>query len=196
MKKALPLLFALLKFHVRRIAETQAYNWVFGAEAGVSWNSGAPVSFTGAQIYTAEGCASISDANGQLLFYTDGITLWDRNNNIMPKRLRFICGNSSTTQSGVIVPAPGSSTIYYIFAVDVEAGPNGVSYSQVDMTLNAGLGDVNGVKNVILFIHQVAKNLLPLSRQTALICGLYHISGITIHLYPIRSLRQELTLHR
>ena len=52
--------------------------WYFGYGAGVDFNSGLPVSITGGQINSAEGCASISDANGNILFYTDGVTVYNR----------------------------------------------------------------------------------------------------------------------
>jgi hypothetical protein len=31
-----------------------------------------------------EGCATISNSSGQLLFYTDGITVYNRNHQVMP----------------------------------------------------------------------------------------------------------------
>ena len=56
----------------RLIAQKQGNIWYFGRLAGVSFNSGAPVALTDGVINQNEGCASIADANGQLLFYTDG----------------------------------------------------------------------------------------------------------------------------
>src|SRR5436309_5385749 len=51
-------------------------------------------------------------------------------------------GNSSSTQSGVIVPQPGNENIYYIFTVDAQAGAYGFCYSVVDISMQGGLGSV------------------------------------------------------
>ena len=58
-------------------------------------------------------------------------------------------GNSSSTQSALIVQKPGSNNIYYIFTTDASGGQNGFQYSIVDMTLNGGLGDATTI-NVLL----------------------------------------------
>ncbi len=147
MKKFL-LLLALLPSLC--FAQKEANIWYFGAGAGLDFNGGAPVPLTNGQLNTTEGCASIADRNtGQLLFYTDGITVWDANHNIMPNGTG-LTGNPSSTQSGIIVPAPGNPDLYYIFTVPVGAVPTGLQYSEVDMTLNGGLGDVNANKNIYI----------------------------------------------
>lgn len=115
--------------------------WYFGIWAGLDFNSGAPVALTNGALITNEGCATISDTDGHLLFYTDGITVWNQNHTPMPNGMGLM-GHPSSTQSGVIVPQPGSSDIYYVFTVGAQADPNGLRYSTVDMTLAGGLGDV------------------------------------------------------
>jgi len=131
----------------------EANIWYFGKNAGLDFNSGVPVALAGGQMNTLEGCLTISDKNtGQLLFYSDGITVWNRNHQVMPNGTG-LWGHPSSTQSGVVVAKPGSTTEYYIFTVPAQAGyVNGIStgaYSMVDMTLNGGLGDVT-VKNIPL----------------------------------------------
>lgn len=97
-----------------------------------------------------EGCASFSDTSGNLLFYTDGITVWDRAHQVMPNGTGLL-GNSSSTQSAIVVPKPGSNySMFYIFTVDDNAGPDGLRYSEVDMTLNGGFGDITSNKNMFL----------------------------------------------
>ena len=92
---------------------------------------------------------TISENNGDLLFYTDGITVWDKQHNIMPNGTG-LTGDSSSTQSAIIVPKPGDVSIFYIFTVDDLAGPNGLRYSEVNMTLNGGNGDITNQKNIEL----------------------------------------------
>lgn len=102
---------------------------------------------------TGEGCAVMSTNSGQLLFYTDGITVWDRNHDIMPNGTGLL-GDSSSTQSGIIVPNPSNPNIFYIFTtdiIDIDTGAtNGLNYSVVDMSLNGGFGAVTSQKNILL----------------------------------------------
>src|SRR5204862_3717284 len=51
-------------------------------------------------------------------------------------------GNTTSSQSAMIVKQPGNANIYYIFTTDGVAGPKGLCWSTVDMTLQGGLGDV------------------------------------------------------
>lgn len=134
-------------------AQGQNNNWYFGIQAAVSFNTGVPVSINGSAINTTEGCASVSDAAGNLLFYTDGSVVWNRNNQIMNVNNVVLLGNASSTQSAIIVPMPGSSTQYYVFTADQGGygGPNlGVHYSIVDMSLNNGLGGLTTTNVQIL----------------------------------------------
>ena len=56
-------------------------------------------------------------------------------------------GDSSSSQSALIVPKPAAINIYYIFTVDWEGGNKGLNYYVVNMTLDGGLGDVVGNNN-------------------------------------------------
>ncbi|MCA0131943.1 T9SS type B sorting domain-containing protein [Winogradskyella alexanderae] len=146
-------------------AQGEASNWFFGANAGLNFSSGNPVFNLDGQLNTNEGCGTISDANGQLLFYTDGISIWDKNHNQMPNGFGLL-GDPSSTQSGLIVPRPGSETVYYVFTVDSSAGDNGFRYSIVDMSLNNGNGDVT------------LKNEELLTPSTEKITAVKHANGI------------------
>ena len=130
-------------------AQSPAGIWYFGKKAGISFNSGPnPVAVTDGKIDTFEGCATLCDPNGNLLFYTDGSKVWNRNHFVMPNGSGLF-GNDSSTQSAIIVTKPGSTTLYYVFTVDELAKPNGLNYSIIDLTLDGGLGDIT-TKNVSL----------------------------------------------
>lgn len=146
------ILFALfLVYSLLAIAQGEANNWVFGGNAGISWNSGAPVPFTGSVMNQSEGCCSMSDTAGNLLFYSDGVSVWNRNHQQMPNGSGLM-GHLSTTQSAVAVPWPGNSGKYFLFTVTNNAGANGFRYSVVDMNLQGGLGNVvAATKNTLLY---------------------------------------------
>ncbi len=124
--------------------------WAFGSKAGLDFTSGRPLSFQ-SQINTSEGCASVSDVTGRLLFYTDGNLCWDRNHNIMPNGIGL---NPFSTRSGsqpaLIVRMMDSLNKYYVFTLssayertDVNPEARGrLNYNIVNMELNNGLGDV------------------------------------------------------
>src|SRR6267142_6834319 len=82
-------------------SQRQGNVWYFGDHAGVSFNSGIPVALTdGATFNTnqySEGTTAISDSAGNLLFYSNGQKLWNRNNQVMPNGDSLL-GNFSSTQ--------------------------------------------------------------------------------------------------
>lgn len=120
-------------------AQPEAANWYFGSKAGLRFVDGKPEAITDGVLSTTEGCATISDKNGNLLFYTDGKTIWNKKHQVMATGLD---GHDSATQSGVIVPKPGSKDIFYVFTVHTIDPPKGLKYTIVDMNANGGLGDV------------------------------------------------------
>lgn len=139
------------------LAQGESWNWYFGNKAGITFPAGnTPVALTNSQCGTAEGSASISDAAGNLLFYTDGTTVWNKNHLVMSNG-NGLNGHWSATQSAVIVQKPGSTNMYYIFTVDELGQPRGISYSEVDMTASASLGAVTSNKNIFLFASSTEK---------------------------------------
>lgn len=143
-------------------AQKENYVWIFGHGAGLDFNGTGP-GFISSQIDTYEGCAAVADNNGQLLFYSNGISVWDANGNVMPNG-SGLQGNGywgnyigSSTQGVGIVKAPGRGRRYYLFTLDAyedivnNLTPGYLKYSIIDMSLNGGLGDVvAGAKNLVL----------------------------------------------
>src|SRR5699024_1055450 len=127
----------------------------------MSFNTSPPTALNDGHISVTEGSSSISDKDGYLLFYTDGITIYNANHEVMQNGTGLF-GHTSTTQSALIVPQPNHPKIYYLFTLDAQAGffydddydptvSTGLSYSVIDMTLDGGLGGVlPNQKNIIL----------------------------------------------
>ena len=151
MRKFLP--FLLIAFASHFTCEAQQANyWYFGDKAGLNFNNTPPTALTNSQMSTTEGCASVSDSTGNLLFYTDGKTVWNRNHIPMLNGTGLM-GHESSTHSAIVIPKPGSNTIYYLFTADADEnlGAAGYRYSEIDITLNGGLGNVTAVKNILLY---------------------------------------------
>jgi gliding motility-associated-like protein len=140
------LLLAVLS--LSSFSQKQATKWYFGKHAGLDFSNGAPVLLTGGSIDTDEGCATMSDKNGNLLFYTDGETVWNRNHQPMPNGTGLMGGYTST-QSALAIPFPGNDSLFYLFTVSQEDRTHGFRYSVVNMKKDNGLGDIV-TKNVEL----------------------------------------------
>lgn len=144
MRAIITLCFCLLIWQLK--GQPEAAYWYFGNNAGVSFSSGLPVALLNGALSTREGCASISNSAGELLFYTDGQTVWNKNHQPMTNGTGLL-GHASSTQSAVIVPLPSSEAIYYIFTVPQALDFDGLKYSIVDITQSGGLGAVT-LKNI------------------------------------------------
>jgi len=85
----------------------------------------------------------MSDTAGNLLFYTDGETVWNSNHDTMQNGAGIL-GCWSTAQGALIVPMPSIPQMYYLFTLDCDENNfiSGFRYSTVDMTLDVGLGGV------------------------------------------------------
>jgi len=151
MKEIISIFYMFLLSIITVFSQNEGNIWYFGTNAGLDFNSGSPIMLADGMLNTFEGCATISDSDGDLLFYTDGMVVYNKNHVIMPNGSGLL-GNSSSTQSGIIVKKPSSNTIYYIFTVDgITGSSGGFYYSEVDMSLQGGLGDINANKNIQLF---------------------------------------------
>ncbi|GEM_PF-4507213 len=140
-----PLLFALL-FSSLTFAQGRGDWWFFGQNAGIHFpNSANPVANVQGMLSTDEGCSSMSDENGKLLFYTNGIDVFDRDHIPMLNGLG-LNGSWTSTQSALILPFPNDPLKFYIFTTFSQ-----LSYSVVDISLNAGKGEVlSNEKNVLI----------------------------------------------
>ncbi|UKN01807.1 T9SS type A sorting domain-containing protein [Paracrocinitomix mangrovi] len=121
-------------------------NWYFGRKSAVSFGSGFAEDAYSPTMSSFEACASISDSQGNLLFYTDGISIFNSshavvNSNNLMNGSCVSSPTSSSAQGTVIVPKPQSSTNYFIYTnSDIPSFTNqtgyGVSQYEIDASLN------------------------------------------------------------
>ena len=158
----LSLLLCLLFLPLLTRAQGEQNVWYFGQQAGLDFGNGAPTPLRDGRMTTFEGCAVAATKTGQLLFYTNGENIWNRQHQVMPNG-RKLQGSSSSTQSALVVPDPGSGNIFYVFTVAPQGTNVGLRYSIVDMTRDNGLGDVPRAN--LLLISPVAEKLAAVRHQ-------------------------------
>lgn len=154
MKKLIVLILLLIFNTIIVVAQTSEINrtnhWYFGEGIGIDYSSGVPVLDTLSPMSQREACAVMSDTAGNLLFYTDGDTIWNHNHLMMSNG--FGVGCESSSNGAAIVPNPGNDSIYYLFTVDCweNFGTHGLRYTVININANNGLGAIIQ-KNVQLF---------------------------------------------
>ncbi len=121
--------------------------WYFGNNAGIKFSGSSATADTKGKIDTKEGVSTIADKNGNLLFYTDGRKIYDKNGKEISSLVGkdSLAGSNVSTQSAVIVPQPscqGCQSLYYVFTTTDINGKKQLSYSVVDIRRNKGQGKV------------------------------------------------------
>ncbi|NOQ73780.1 MAG: T9SS type A sorting domain-containing protein [Crocinitomix sp.] len=156
--------------------QIETTHWYYRGGEGLDFTSGAPVRLNNGSLGSCEGTAAISDSLGNLLFYTDGETIWDSEHLPMPNGSGLM-GDISTVQSAMIVPQPNNSESYYVFTAAQTCGTNGLRYSIIDMNLNSGKGDViEDTKNTPL--------LTPVFEKMA---AVHHCNGVDVWLMAMKT---------
>jgi hypothetical protein len=153
--KAMGKLFAALLAISSLGAQAQspkvANTWYFGAFAGIDFSGGRPIALSNGAMAANEGSVSVSNRNGDMLFYSNGGNLpsngaiWNRNHQVMLNGdLATSKGCGSSFQSSLALLQPGQNNRYYMFATDCRENNllNGLSYHVIDMNLDGGLGGV------------------------------------------------------
>jgi hypothetical protein len=165
------LLLAFLVLSASMLSAHEGDNWFFGKRCGVNFTTGAPVTLTNGVLDSQEGCASQSDKAGNLLFYTDGSFVYNKAHQVMSGGVA-LGGSYSSTQSSLVVPAPGDIQRYYIVTTDANENSYkaGVTYSIVDMGGSGGMGTV------------VQKNTPLLAPATEKLTAIRHANGTDVWL--------------
>lgn len=137
------LFFAGLLSFYPLLAQREADNWYFGQSAGLGFGTNPPQALLTGGTISEEGSATISDAQGRLLFYSNGTSILNRAHQGM-KNGTGLAGDQSSTQGVIIIPQPGNDSMYYVFTNGAvhQLLENGLKYSIVNMRGDNGLGEV------------------------------------------------------
>ncbi len=162
------------------ISNNNAKNWYFGNQAAMVFENDGPVALTNSAMSQVEGVATMSDANGNLLFYTNGMRIYNRNHEIMQNGDGLL-SNSSNTQAAFVVPFPGNPNQYFVIT------PGPYYYSIVDMTLDSGNGAIIPTSKNILITNDSSEKVagLQASNQTDIWLITYGASQARFNTYRI-----------
>ncbi|MDH6304830.1 hypothetical protein M2459_001566 [Parabacteroides sp. PF5-5] len=144
-------------------AQKETWNWCFGYRAGLSFHpdslrsfaatgvDGTPDAilknipgFFSSKVVTNEGVFTISSKNGDLLFYSDGIKIWKADGTEIFDGLK---GNTSSTQSGIVLPYPEDEKKFICVGLD-ERNNNNMNYVLVQANSST---DVTVVGTAVAF---------------------------------------------
>ncbi len=144
--KKIYLLLLCLSLSTFVFSQKEANNWIFGFGNWMDFNTdpvtiGSPPLFG---FFAERNTVSMSDEEGNLLFYSDGFSIFDKNHDLMPNGA--IQANVSTTHPIFVIPKPGSDHSYYMIISSNGFAGSFLSWIEIDLALNGGLGDV--VSNV------------------------------------------------
>ncbi len=171
-------------------------HWIFGTGAWVDFNGVTP---SGAALSSISGHgeanASVSDATGQLLFYTNGSVVWNRNHISMSNGNPLHAHGTaeitaSSSQGTLIVPVPDTPHKYYIFSLtNIQMcmassnfyKPGALYYSVVDMTLNGGLGDVEAGRKWIALDSGFTEKIVAVRGNRCNVWILSHAQDTTLY---------------
>lgn len=174
--------------------QSNGNSWIFGYSSGDQYSGGNinfnlnPPGVIGVDMeMKLEGSnTSMCDSLGNLLFYSNGCFIANRNNEIMlngdsigmGKLRTSFCktGGNPQLQGIISVPSPSSKDLYYLFYTDIDdpyefpiglyfpLAPTHLFYSIIDMKLDNGRGGVT-IKNELLVNDTLSRGMITAVRH-------------------------------
>lgn len=134
-------------------SQNQTNNWYFGENAGLSFANGEVSVLNDGAMDTPNGCTTISDKQGNLLFYSNGETIWNKNHQIVENG-ENLSGENTNNQSVIIISHPKTTDRFYVFCTRRTTTFDGskragLYYSEIRITPEYPNGEVT-VKNILL----------------------------------------------
>ncbi len=146
----------------------QQARWYFGNGAGVKFQGGLQA-VSGGAVNTPEGSSTVLDRKGNLLFYTDGRTVFDTLGAPLPNGTG-LAGGPNSTQAVLIVPQPGCNScdpVYYVFTTgDITPTGSRLEYNVVDMRLNPPKGGVDPQQKNQLLTQNSTERVISIKGQS------------------------------
>ncbi len=130
--------WVLLLFSLNLFAQKEDYNWVLSNGIKINFNQQPPEVTTDIPpFYSPPNCASMSDKNGNLLFYINRNKVYNFNHQIISPYIPLFYRNQVN-----IVPYP-TETKKYFWINSIVVSPPKLKIHTIDMNVNYGKGAVN-----------------------------------------------------
>ncbi|PQJ74639.1 T9SS type B sorting domain-containing protein [Polaribacter gangjinensis] len=134
-------------------SQNETKNWYFGNKAAIKFENGRVINLDDSEMDAPANSTSISDEEGNLLFYSDGATVWNRNHEIMENGSGLF-GENTLLQSTIIIPKPRDKNSYYLIYARQVVSQNlqqaiGIYYAEINFSTTFPLGRVTE-KNISL----------------------------------------------
>jgi gliding motility-associated-like protein len=153
------------------IADHEADRWYFGQNAGLDFRGQDPIAdLTNYLLNVPTSAAVMSDSNGVVILYSDGIRVYNRMGQIVANG-DGLHGFVGYTMPVLIVPNPEIDSIYYVFTTHrPKQNANdpqtvyGLEYNEVRLDRNGGAGAVT-IKNKVLLQPEVSSKLTAVKQS-------------------------------
>jgi len=159
------MVLTIMVFFVPAFSQNRMANWVFGDSIVLNFMDSDPVLLSEKSVMRAhEAATSISDANGNLLFYSNNIGVWNRMHQPLfgSEGLNSVsyANGSSKTNGTLFIPVSGDTTDTKIWVLITDDTDHKLRYSLIDQELDSGLGGiVDGRKNMIVYDMEIGEQL-------------------------------------
>ena len=180
-------------------------NWFFSDNNGLKFENGNVLPLSNGQMTGSISPTVMNDESGNLLFYSNGLTVWNKNHQIMANG-SGLKSNLCSYQTAISLPMPGNDSLYYLFHILTSNTCNNSSFPEIDtgyyysiinVNKNNGLGEV--VSKNIKFANSFGRRITAVThanntdfwiiitqRFSPNICA-YRLSNSGLSLLPIES---------
>lgn len=146
------MVFTVLDCHLDSTMKYMAH-WYFGVYGSIDFSSGAPVQTTtaltnntikGESTYSSQleyqgGSVSLSDSSGNLLFYSNAVSVWNKNHQKISTAPIFGASDIAASTGICYVPRPNHPGKYFIVGASSNLfvdPPEGAKFVEVDLNTN------------------------------------------------------------
>ena len=152
MIRHLVIIVILLHIPAYLFSQGESNNWLITHDRYISFNSGSPEfvlpppgecgSWTSGTCHiflSDQSSSSISDIDGNLLLYSNGDVIFNKAFDTLLILNSQLLGNEQSSQC-MFIKRPGFNSRYYLFTTPFIMHNAGVRYTEIDLSLNNGLG--------------------------------------------------------
>lgn len=140
--KKIYLLLLFIFFTNLLFSQKEAQNWIFGFSNWMNFETEPPIIQNTPDFFffSERSSVSESDSEGNLLFYSDGFTVFNKDHLPMPNG--FLNVDINLSDPVFTIPKPNSDSQFYLFFHANGFGSTVLEWRIVDLTLEGGNGDL------------------------------------------------------